>query len=532
MAPATEPTSQGEAAEGRDPAAAVPREQVLATLDRILGSPSFRHAERSRAFLVYVVTETLAGRASRISERTVGRGALDRGPRFTGGNDASVRVRASRVRRALEEFYTGAGEGESMSITLPSGSYVPTFSWAPESSTPDVARELGLWVEPLAAVGEAAPLLAALATDALVRHLRQWSAVPVEEATGEGPNCSEVVAQPRWHVLSGSVVAYESSLRATVLLGDTGGATHWSRASDLSAGAGGLFEAVEAWSAVTAAAILDHDGALVRSWSQRQESPRDPPLRARVAWFRYLAEPIPERIEAAIADADGALASGEREPRLLSIRAALSTSRVLQRCSDDEVKDLAVAEELAREAIALDAGEAHAHFVLAGVARARGEWPLVLEHARTAAGLSRHSPASQFTAGALVAASGDWSVGVDRMTAVLSEHPHLPSNAHTWLALGHCVLGDYARALGAASVLGDDALPFGPLYRAIALSGLGFVDRAQDEAIRVLELRPEVAADAALNGLVARDVHVAARDLDRLVQLFADVVPPHVLGDH
>ena len=49
---------------------------TLTELDRILGSPLFAHAERQRRFLKFIVTETLAGRADRISGYTVGIGGL------------------------------------------------------------------------------------------------------------------------------------------------------------------------------------------------------------------------------------------------------------------------------------------------------------------------------------------------------------------------------------------------------------------------------------------------------------------------
>ena len=83
--------------------------EIAETLTRVLASAAFSGSERSRAFLAYVVTETLAGRGDRLSERTVGRRALDHGAAFDGRTDASVRVRATRVRKALRRLRRGGG---------------------------------------------------------------------------------------------------------------------------------------------------------------------------------------------------------------------------------------------------------------------------------------------------------------------------------------------------------------------------------------------------------------------------------------
>ncbi len=94
---------------------------IAETLTRVLASAAFSGSERSRAFLAYVVTETLAGRGDRLSERTVGRRALGHGEAFDGRKDASVRVRATRVRKALRAYVEGEGAADLVRIDLPTG---------------------------------------------------------------------------------------------------------------------------------------------------------------------------------------------------------------------------------------------------------------------------------------------------------------------------------------------------------------------------------------------------------------------------
>jgi hypothetical protein len=87
-----------------------------------------------------VVTETPAGRGSQLSERTVGRHALQHDHNFDGRHDASVRVRGTRVRRALEAYYESEGAEDLVRIELPTGTYTPTFRSGP--SVPRDGRPL------------------------------------------------------------------------------------------------------------------------------------------------------------------------------------------------------------------------------------------------------------------------------------------------------------------------------------------------------------------------------------------------------
>ena len=81
-----------------------------------------------------MVTETLAGRGDRLSERTVGRCALGRGADFNGTASASVRVRASRVRQALGTYHAGEGREDPVRISVPAGRYVADVTMRPSAA--------------------------------------------------------------------------------------------------------------------------------------------------------------------------------------------------------------------------------------------------------------------------------------------------------------------------------------------------------------------------------------------------------------
>lgn len=108
---------------GSSPGPAAVRDAVR----RICESRTFKSAPVRQAFLRFVVDRVLSGDAGSIKAYTVAVEALGRPPDFDPASDAIVRVEAGRLRAALERYYESADE--AVVISLPRGSYVPTFSW-------------------------------------------------------------------------------------------------------------------------------------------------------------------------------------------------------------------------------------------------------------------------------------------------------------------------------------------------------------------------------------------------------------------
>ncbi len=96
-------------------------------LARVLESPEFAPAARLRDFLRHVVTETLAGRGAAIKGYAIAVDVFGRPADFDQSTDPIVRVEASRLRRALAQYYQGSGAADPVVIDLPRGAYVPAF---------------------------------------------------------------------------------------------------------------------------------------------------------------------------------------------------------------------------------------------------------------------------------------------------------------------------------------------------------------------------------------------------------------------
>ncbi len=104
--------------------------EIRQQLDRILASVEFHSPQRGRAFLQFIVHETLAGRSEFLKAFTIANIVFGRNVSFDAQNDPVVRIEAGRMRRALERYYLIAGRAERVIITIPKGGYVPTFAYA------------------------------------------------------------------------------------------------------------------------------------------------------------------------------------------------------------------------------------------------------------------------------------------------------------------------------------------------------------------------------------------------------------------
>ncbi len=157
--------------EGGDPAA----KDVRAALQRLVKSSTFAGSQRLQDFLVYVVEETLNGRADDIRAKTI---AMD----VYGGTlsemerrENVVRVDAGRLRRKLDEYYAKDGRDEGTVFDLPKGGYAPEISFkSPEQPEPKT-KPRG-WPRPVIGIAGVFVLLCGAAAITLISIKRETPA--------------------------------------------------------------------------------------------------------------------------------------------------------------------------------------------------------------------------------------------------------------------------------------------------------------------------------------------------------------------
>jgi hypothetical protein len=102
----------------------LPKEEVLAELERVLASHQFRTSKKCSRFLGHIIQAALEGRFDRLKERTLGIDVFGREPHYDTNQDPIVRGTAGEVRKRLAQYYLEAGTGE-LRFSLPAGSYIP-----------------------------------------------------------------------------------------------------------------------------------------------------------------------------------------------------------------------------------------------------------------------------------------------------------------------------------------------------------------------------------------------------------------------
>ena len=484
---------------------------VVAALRRILDSEELRTSPRSRDFLAYVVTETLAGRGHRLKERTVARYALGRTKDFDAATDAAARVQANRLRTSMERYYAGTGAGESAGHRPPqrklradvhaTGTRLPVQptqapssrgSWSCSSPT---CRPTG--------TGE--PMGLAL-TESLIHALGAFPGLRVigpavsERGVGALPDVQAAAqALDAQYVLTGTVRTTATLLRVLVRLSDgQTGKVLWSDVCDQERSAVTGFHDEDDLVRRIAGTVGDFRGVVLRDTTARRAGTRLPAAHAAMlSYYRYLDSGTRQDTETAARDLRLAADLDPENVVLLSMLGSIEYVQAILEWAPDRDAALANAQRRALAALALHPGHAHAWTVLAGVAFARGHTDQCLANATRAIELSPSHPSILYGSGALLALSGAWDTGLACIRESNRLNPYHPWYQHVHLALDRLRAGDDTGMLAEAALLTQPEDLWGPVTRCLAFAGLGDDERAGQELDAALAIEPDLLKDDA-----------------------------------
>jgi hypothetical protein len=98
-------------------------------LEHLLASSLFNSSKRYGQFLRFVVARSLDGQGSQLKERVLGIEIFERQADYDTNTDPIVRVTAAEIRKRIDQYYQDPKHSQEIRFFLPSGSYVPHFSW-------------------------------------------------------------------------------------------------------------------------------------------------------------------------------------------------------------------------------------------------------------------------------------------------------------------------------------------------------------------------------------------------------------------
>ncbi len=480
-------------------------EQANQALERVLASRSFEGAPKSRDFLRYVATETLAGRGDRLKEFTIARAAMERGIEFASHADSAVRVQARRLRLLLERYYADEGAADPIRITIPIGSYVPTFSAHTAAPTKDgPANEwtegpgliIGRFVDLNSPDGKSAQSIGV--ADSLAHAFSQFRGLsiygPISLGADDlGPGMEHPAAKLNAHyLLEGSVRCERGWLRVSARLIDLETsrlvvATAADR--DLEKFAG--FQAEGQLASEIAAKLGDYRGDLQRDLAEPGRSARLPSTyQAMLLFYDYLDHSTPSSAAAAEQALEASLGDEPGNPLLLAMLA--STQAALGATGDtDRTSALAAAKANAAQALAIRPSGL-AHTALARAALLESDFATCHQEARRAIALEPTNPTVLYLAGFLLAHHGDWAEPIDLMDSALRLNPRLPAYCSTLRALQSYLDGRWADALADAADTPEPHPYLGALVRALALYRLGQPEAAASNLAAALAASPHL----------------------------------------
>lgn len=130
----------------------ISKAEINDQLQRILLFSTFANSPVLSGFLTFIVSETLEGRGHLLKEYTIGTHVLSKKTGYETQGDASVRIHAGRLRRALYEYYNGPGRNDTILISVPKGAYVPKFEAITPGTVPSVSEQVHVFSKPTLAI--------------------------------------------------------------------------------------------------------------------------------------------------------------------------------------------------------------------------------------------------------------------------------------------------------------------------------------------------------------------------------------------
>jgi adenylate cyclase len=487
--------------------------EVRAQLDKILQAGALARANRTRKLLEYIVEQSLAGNARRLKQYSIATEALGRGSDFDPDTDPIVRLEASKLRRALEDYYLRSKENDPIRISVPKGSYVPAFELIDRDGDQSVQPDTGVSALSVNSLSVQRLLILPLQaphrndvnraiTDGLFEQLdvelaryNEISLVTppyMPDGAALDPIGAGQKAQARF-VLSGSVRQSGDDIRITIRLHDVrAGSIIWVECFDLDAAGGLNLKAEDTIARHVAGAVADYYGVISHTLSLQSVYCFNKPwnLQDTILRHRYLARTLTDRVYR-IARAD--LESGtSHAPFHPIIWAALAHTIFYGNALgfDDDENWLGMADHFVQRAFELDHKCALGHVVMALRGLYRRETAEVLETCKRIMQYNSHAPSTKLSAGFFSALAGDWDAGSAMMNSAMAMLLHPPGWAYRVTFLNQFRQKNY---LGALSEIGKYHAPENftpPLLRAAALSELGRMEEASAAVAEVLRISP------------------------------------------
>ncbi|MDH3330346.1 MAG: hypothetical protein OEM01_14040 [Desulfobulbaceae bacterium] len=276
-------------------------EEIRKQLQKIIESPDFDATRQQRAFLNFIVSQTLSGNTHGIKGYTVATQVFGRGENFDQAIDPIVSIQANKLRRSLERYYLLSGKEDALYIEIPKGTYVPVFR-RQESVALDTASKRGndqdtcfegswptVLIKPFLNLTNSPKKNywgTGFATELAAEINRfQWISVLQYDPENQGRRCSDLGAR---FVIEGSIREDKDGIKVVVNLMDSRDSRQiWSDTQHLAGGVSGIITLQERVANIVGTKIAGEQGIISRTLSVESKNKRPDQLNTYEAILRY-----------------------------------------------------------------------------------------------------------------------------------------------------------------------------------------------------------------------------------------------------
>jgi adenylate cyclase len=495
-------------------------EAIEQQLHRILTSPQFLNSPNLQNFLRFIVEKTLAGEATEIKGYTVATQVLGRKTDFDPNLDPIVRIQASRLRRALEQYYRSPGKNDPVLIDMPRGAYVPRFRSSSQqegagkvtSKTPQESI-LALPSGPSVAVMPLLNLtgdikqeyfiegLAEELTSELARYqdlqviayqsTRRWKGEKID------PRAAGLDLGVRF-LVEGSIRRDAKTVKIDLHVADTqNGLRVWGKQYCRELRADKLIALQEEIAQQVAARIGSMYGIIRQTLSR--ESRKKPPdsletYEAFLRFYHHAAFLSPQTFSETLSVLEQAVRRDPESGLAWSFLAFLYTQSYALQFSSVE-SSLQKALVAARKGMVLEPETQFTRTALADVHFHLNERELFLSEAEIALALNPNAPVPIGYLGWLLALYGEWEEGLAILEKGKKLNPHFPGWFHVAPFFYYYLQGGCEGAYQEALAFQMPQFFWDPLLRAAVLGRMGREKEGAQALAELLHLRPDFATE-------------------------------------
>jgi adenylate cyclase len=479
---------------------------VDSQLNRMLSSGRLRASPAQKALLRFVVQKTITGEASQIKAYTIATELFKRDSAFNQATDPIVSVQASRLRRALKDYYLTEGKSDPVRIEIPVGTFVPVFRQnfpSPlEGKTANkqvTARNTALgWpsvlvrpLENLTGDPNHDYLAAGFATELAMELSRYQDFRVLRQPPGKsGTIFSRTMTN---FVIEGNLKKHRTRLKVSVqLFSRNTGVQLWAGSHYSPLDASNMMAFEEETASTVAAHIGGEHGVISLNLSKETRSKPPSELKSYEAMLRYYEFDLsfcPETYLAALEALESAVQLEEDCDQVCSMLGRLYAVNYSHEIFP-RPEGMKEAMRLAQKGVTLNPENQRARAILAYCLILSGEIPAAKAEIDRALELNPQSLFFLDTIGYLMVLSGAFEEGVKQIKETMSRNPYYSLQAHDALCYDWLRQGEYERAYEETKNFRRPSNFWEPLLKAALLGLLGRIDEGNLAADELMLLKP------------------------------------------